>query len=259
MIVVICSTPRKCLEHLEDTLPIDPERVSIFSDWGAYGGMNFLSEITHAGAVIANSFGMKVTPKGGFYVYLSDARATTRYGTTKDRSVFKKDGRKRFYTVPAWDEPPPRWIVIDGFVYVQGAWLAKHGKTLTEEGLDYENAVIDVIQKTRGYQAWRAYDLAMFLRERYVISSKNKPIVDKLIEELGKDPVNVAYRTGLEEIEEQARRYYITHGHYKHSGHSTLKIKRVFNDLAEEFQGIPHIHEVALEMAKQTYGGDDDE
>ena len=260
MIVAICSNPRKCLEHMEDTLPIDPERVIAFGSMNkSKPCMKFIEDIDHAGAVVENSFGMEVTPKGGYYVYLSDARGTRRYGVAKSRALFKRDGIVRYYTVPAWDDPPPRWIVTDSFAFVHGDWLAKNGKTLTDQCLDYENAVIDVIQKTRGYQAWRCYDLAMFLRERYEISSENKPVIDKFIEELGKDLVNVAYRTGLAEIEEQVRRYYITHGGGTQFGHTTLKIKRVFNDLAEEFQGIPHIHDVALDMAKQTYGGDDDE
>jgi acetyl esterase/lipase len=245
---------KRCVEHLIETLPIDPDRV-YFTGTSGGGAMAFINsaKIRSAGAMPIigyNSAGKYA--KGGHYYVLGGATDFNRYLSADAADGARDRGFHRIY--PGAHADPPPWIRDEAMAWLNGRYLEtkKSDREFAEERLDWESAMIAWITELKAATPYRAYYWCRFLQDSYKISGPNAAALTALAAELGKDPLNGRYVEGMEAIDAFSKRHYTGHGGGSAFSHTTPRIESAAKKLQEKMAGVPHIEDVAKQLGLKT-------
>ena len=245
---------KRCVEHLIDTLPVDPERVYYTGTSGG-GAMAFVNAARLRGAgampIIGYNSDAKFA-KGGHYYVLGGATDYNRYLSADAADGARDRGFHRMY--PGAHTDPPPWIRDEAMAWLNRRFLEarKSDRNLADERLDWEASMIAWINELKATTPYRAYYWCRFLQETYEISGPNAAAVNALASELGNDAVNKRYAEGLDAINSFSKRAYTGHGRGSSFQHTTPRIESAAAKLQEKFAGVPHIEDVAKQLGLKT-------
>ncbi|MEM7144155.1 MAG: hypothetical protein AAF591_03405 [Verrucomicrobiota bacterium] len=241
------------LKHLFETLPIDEDRVYFSGSSG--GGATCLynaGRIKHAGAMpMAAYMPGSTSVSGGNYFFINGATDYNRYTSANAVKNFGDASIQRFHPGGHGGKKDPT-LFTEGMVWLNGRYLADEKNGSDDERLDYEAAVIEWIEQLKGSEPWRAYALALFLKEEYGISSANTGAVEAVVSDLGGDVANVQYADGLKAIDDFARKEFGDMGTGSKSEHTTAGIQSAARKLASEYSQASKIVEIANALAEPT-------
>ena len=246
---------KRCVEHLIEVLPVDPQRV-YFTGTSGGGAMAFANtaRLRAAGAmpIIGYNPGDKKYAKGAHYYVLGGATDFNRYLSAAAADGARDRGFHRMY--PGAHTDPPPWIRDEAMTWLNGRYLEtkKSDRNFADERLDWEASMIAWINELKTTTPYRACYWCRFLQNTYKISGPNAAAVSTLAAELGKDPVNVRYADGLDAINEFSKRYYTDQSSGSAYSHTTQKIESAAAKLQEKFAGVPHIEDVMKQLGLKT-------
>lgn len=245
---------KKCVKHLIENLPIDDERV-YFAGMSGGGAMSFYNSvrIKSAGNIPVIGYAPDSDIKKKNHCYgIGGTRDFNRFHTAYAADQHGDRGFHRFHI--GGHSEGPKDLKTDAIVWLNGRYLEenKNKKKYKDEHLDYESSIIEWIKKLKAAEAPRAHYWCHFLKEEYEIAGDNAATVDQLLEELNKDPINARYTEGLIAISDFSKKYYAEHGTGgSKKGFMTPKIEKAAEKLAEEYQGVPGIEEIARDLGKK--------
>jgi len=249
---------KRCVEHLIESLPIDDERV-YFSGNSGGGAMSFYNALRIKSQGNMPYIGYspdKKYDKKQYCLGIGGATDYNRYLTAHAVAEFGDRGFHRLFV--GGHSGGPDWIGVEGMAWLNGRFLGDNRKEseLDGERLDYESTLIGWIKELQATAPHRAHYWCHFLQEDYEIEGPNGGIVRELAAELAKDPENVRYTEGLYAIDEFSEKFYASEGEGGGSKgkHTSSKIEKAAEKLAEEYSGVPEIEDIARALGGKTVG-----
>ncbi|MBK1828060.1 hypothetical protein [Haloferula rosea] len=249
---------KRCVEHLLGNLPIDEERVYFTGNSGG-GAMSFYNALRIKSAgnmpIIGYSPDKKYEKKQ--YCYgIGGNTDYNRYLTAHAVAEFGDRGFHRFH--PGGHSNGPDWMGDEGITWLNGRYLGDQRKDsdLDAERLDYEASMIEWITTLQDAHPYRAHYWCHFLKDEYEIEGPNAAIVSGLLGELSKEPNNVRYTEGIAALDEFSDKYYVGEGEGGGSQfkHTSSKIEKAAEKLAEGYEGVPLIEDIAKGLGNPTVG-----
>ncbi|MFC7337950.1 SHD1 domain-containing protein [Haloferula chungangensis] len=249
---------KRCVAHLLETLPIDENRV-YFTGHSGGGAMSFYNamRITSAGnmPIIGYAPDQEMNTKGYCYA-IGGATDYNRYLTAYARAQYGKRGVHRF--VSGGHTNGPDSVGCEGITWLNGRYLGDNAKdaALANERQDFEASMIDWIKELQGRAEHRAHYWCDFLLNSYEIKGANVAAVEALLNELQANPNNLRYTDGLVELDNFSDSFYADEGEGGGSkfNHTTSRIEKAAEQLAEELAGVPELEELAKQLGEKTVG-----
>ena len=243
-----------CLEHLTKILPIDRDRLYFTGSSGG-GALAFENAVRHraAGAMPIIGYMTDEKPaKGTHYYVLGGATDFNRYHCATAAEAAGPRGFHRIYAGGHSDPQP--WIRDEAMTWLNGRYLEtkKADRKFDDERLDWEAAMLAWLNELKVETPYRAYYWCQFLRNIYEISGTNAAAVVAIATELARDPINVRYAEGIDEINAFSKRYLSEDSLGSSFSHTTPKIQSAAARLKEKYAGVPHIEEVAKHLGYAT-------
>ena len=244
---------RNCVDHIKQTLPVDPERV-YFS--GTSGGAREAFE----NAVAMDSAGVLALIAGAqpgqinrrkHYFFISGSTDYNRYGTSKSYSEAKGSSAFRFH--PKGHTFGPELLVTEGMVWLESKWHNK-AKTRSDARADFETAALDWVEKLKNSEPWRAAWWADHLADDGLMLPASQARAATLIKELGSKADAQAYAAGIEDLEDFAANV-LSEGP-QHSptcfNHTSSSIQKKAKRLAERHATAPWVKEICVALGNPT-------
>jgi len=243
---------KTAVKHILKTLPVDKDRVYFTGNSGggalAYrnaDGMDGCGVMPNVAYIPSG-----VSPPEGDCFILNGGFDYNRYASARARKIIGERAVHRLY--PGGHGTAPRWIMVDGMVWLEGRYLARREKKNSDALLDYEYSVLEWIGRLKESEPHRAYYWTVFLRDELGVSAGNKAAVDALADELGQDPNNRLYVQGLEDIDRISLDYLsmpLSGSYHKHSDPSTVA---ACQELLEKYSGVPVVAKTLQSICKKT-------
>lgn len=243
------------VKHAIATLPVDDERV-YFTGGSGGGAMSFYNaaRIKSAGAMPHIGYiPQETTLKSGHYFVISGTTDYNRYVSAAAVDKIGKNAIHRFFVGPHHEGPV--WLCTEGMTWLNAQYLIKNQRDsfLHDERIDFETSILTWCAKLAETEPHRAYYWCDFLKNEFKISFRNQAQCDALLKTLAADSKNPAYVEGLKAISDFSKRHY-TGLDGSQFNHTTPKLEKASEKLAETFAGIPMIEEIARALGRQTCG-----
>lgn len=250
---------KQCVEHLIDTLPIDPKRIYFTGESGG-GAMTFYNAALCKSAGGIPQIGyippeIRVT-SGDFFIISGTTDYNRYHSAAAAKTIGKKNAIHRFFC--GAHAGSPEWLMEEAIMWLNGKYLAKNKRSspIAKEALDYEAAMIDWIKQHAESSPHRAYYWAVFLQKVYGISGTNAAALSAISSPLAQKPECVRYVEGIEAICEFSEKYYSPIPQQIDASqvfnHNNDKIISASEKLSERFAGVPMIEEIVRELGKNS-------
>ncbi|MGJ8723424.1 MAG: hypothetical protein ACSHYB_02615 [Roseibacillus sp.] len=246
---------KACLEHIQATLPVDPERLYFTgTSGGAVFSMINCETYDGAGAMpfIAHGVINTLPSKKGHYYFVNGATDYNRYGSSWMRTGYKDHAFHRFHK--GAHGAGPFYLGHDGMAWLNGQYLAEKesDREFAQERLDYERAILAWAGRLQADAPHRALMHLDFLTEEYEVSRENAGKVDELKRELSENPNNVRYVEALKAIDEFSQDEFSGKGGSSLHKHTSDDIKKAASKLEAEYQGVPEVPEILKNLPKPS-------
>lgn len=247
---------KRCVEHLTETLPVDPKRV-YFTGGSGGGAMTFYnaSKMKAAGGLPHIGYiPQEVSAPSGHFFVINGTTDYNRYVSAQAVKILGKNAIHRFFVGP--HQLGPDWLCTEGMVWLNGKFLAKNKQSgeLAKEALDYEASVLNWIKTLSEKEPHRAYYWCLFLKNDYSISGTNKASLDALTSALAGKPECASYVKGIEALSDFSAEVFSKEGSAALFQHTTPKIEKAAQTLADEYAGVPMIEDIAKSIGTKTCG-----
>ena len=243
----------RCLEHMEETLPIDPKRVFFTGSSG--GGATAFYNADHidcAGALpyIGYMPNGKVPGNGDFFYVASGAWDYNRYLSAYAAEELGDKATHRLY--PGGHRANTGDIGDEGLCWLYTRELYANGKDRAEERARFEHRFHQHLTEELSEKPHLAYFWTDHLLNLCEVEGQFGEVLKLLAEELAPD--QQPYLDGRKALEAFSEEYYapLGAGGGSKGGHTTPEIEAAAAALAEEFAGVPEIEEIAKELGKKT-------
>lgn len=245
---------KKCVEHLQKTLPLDDKRLYFAGNsGGARMAFTNASKLDGAG-VLAQIAGAKQDElkKGNHYFFISGAYDYNRYGTASSYTEVAGSSAFRFH--PGGHENGPDWLVTEGIVWLEGKAL-QDAKEESPVRAAYEAKMIEWINSIKGTEEYRAAWWVRFLRETDVMEA-NAAALNELAD-LTVQPANANYSNAIAKLEEFAALVLATGPQTAPEcfDHTSEEIQREAKKLNDEYGTVPWVKDVIEGLMKKTDKG----
>ena len=244
---------RNCVDHIRQTLPVDPKRV-YFS--GTSGGAREAFE----NAVAMDSAGVLALIAGAqpgqinrrkHYFFISGSTDYNRYGTSKSYSEAKGSSAFRFH--PKGHTFGPEWLVTEGMVWLESKWHNK-AKDRCDARADFEAAALDWVEKLKANEPWRAAWWADHLAADGLMLPASQARAAALTRELGSNADSQAYAAGIKDLEDFAADVLSEGPPYSPTcfNHTSASIQKKAKRLAERHASAPWVKEICVALGNPT-------
>ncbi len=246
------DSAEKAVKHIVDRFPVDDDRLYFTGNSGG-AAMAFYNCDNLDGYGVMPSIGYLPndlsTPDCDCFI-INGAFDYNRYASACVRRSVGKSAVQRFFN--GGHQDAPAWLMVEGMVWLEGRYLADKGKRHPDKLQEYENAVIDWIDRLKGREPYRAYYWSLFLRDELDLSQASATKVKALVEELGSDNQNRLYVEALEDIDDFAQEKLTSFGTGSLYDHTDPQIISGCEDLLEKYAGVPMIDELLHAFCKKT-------
>jgi hypothetical protein len=191
-----------CVEHILETLPVDPKRIYFSgTSGGARVAFSNSTKIPSAGvlAFIAGAQPGEISRKK-HYFFINGATDYNRAGSAFSFAEAKSNAAMRFH--PGTHADGPEWLVTEGIVWLECQWHEK-SKADPAAQADFAKAALDWVEKTKATDPLRAGWWAARLSEMRLPASEQSRAAG-LKKELAASPEAIAYAGGLADLEKFA-------------------------------------------------------
>lgn len=240
----------KCVEHLQETLPIDPKRVYYSGNSGG-ARMAFTNAAALEGAgVLAQIAGARPDElkKGIPYFFISGAYDYNRSDTSSSFAKVERQAAIRFH--PDGHANGPDWLLTEGMVWLESQWHLKSKKPDPARA-DFEAAAIGWIASLQSGQAHRAAWWSHYFSTQGMLPA-NLANIKALNATLSAESTNAAYIQGLEELEKIAEDIFAKGAPGSIFESTSPAIQKRADTLLQKHASTPWIKEVLEGMKKKT-------
>ncbi|SHK07516.1 SLA1 homology domain 1, SHD1 [Rubritalea squalenifaciens DSM 18772] len=243
---------QSCLEHIYETLPVEKERTYFMGNSGG-GATAFANSAENKCTGAMPNVGYIPDghdPKGKDYFIIGGGKDYNRYTSAHAN---KKLGKKAIHRMhPGGHGVSPKWLMIDGMIWLQTRYLAREQKDHMDEAADFEVSMLSWINELKAKEPYRAYATAKLLLSEYEPTSKNKAAIESISDELGKEKTNVLYYEALQDINDLSEDVLSGFGSGSKMKHSDPKVIKAVDKLLKKYTGVPIIEDTLKAIADKT-------